>query len=502
MSAELLSSDTSNSSQEGDGSSSKRNTRFTRAPLFPVARNEAFHAPPVERAAIPAHMIDRLVRDKLIEEGEEAKKKQKKIATEEHESAGIEQGAQGSAPSAEANNVRPTVELGLQEGEEGTVVLGNEQLPEDAAVEASSDESPTPPELPSFPDIEPVAFADAAEPEPTNPLSTPPSGGSGTPPPPPGGPPPFESGMANAPEPDPPMRGMASIFTPPSPNVAYGSAPNLVGNVAEQLQNALGTAEYVAEKRGLRRGLVAGFITGYLVKAYLARRKQERYQAETDKAFKKHDQQMSELQDQNHSLQERVSAQSDALERQKYAEQEPTKEQAVLSPAAAPQRFERMAPAQPEAAPVPVQQHEQIFDQEGNEIILQPGWRVERSAGGYSVVLNERNQVMYEAIRYGKEYQQDRKHEQVSDTIFDSDSNAAAAQAVDDAFAAVALPQLPAQDDQTNAAYQYARDQQAGQFNDLQRSKPGNQLKATVTSPWLWTAVAILIIIYFIAALA
>lgn len=143
----------------------------------------------------------------------------------------------------------------------------------------------------------------------------------------------------------------------------------------------------------------------------------------------------------------------------------------------------------------------EIFDQEGNRIILQPGWRVERSAGGYSVVVDRHGRVVHEAIRYGEAFQREQQREQLSDDIFaalkaggavgtHADGDGAAQQAVQANGQLQGIPaggqhMLPASTD-----------------HDGQSAKKRKRLDDALMNPWLWFAVAVLIIVYFLAALA
>ncbi|HEY5805976.1 MAG TPA: hypothetical protein VIS56_01150 [Candidatus Saccharimonadales bacterium] len=296
------------------------------------------------------------------------------------------------------------------------------------------------------------------------------SAGGGMPPRPPADPSSESASFGRPEEPSSPVHD-SFMF---SPN--WNSTPSPV-ITAEQHKAAIDDAEYVAEKRGLRRGLVAGFLTGYVLKAYLAKRKLERHEKATQKEIDKRDEQIAYLQ----------------------------KEQLGRSQ---PQRhFEKPdgEPAPETLHPVKISAEDQIFDKEGNEIVLQPGWRIERSSGGYSVVVDQYKRVVYDAIQYGEAFKRDQKREQLSDDVFAS-LGAGGAFSTDTARTAAAdddsifLP--PVMSDQSRAQQTALADQQ--QEVDIQHRlpKPRNQVVATVASPWFWTAIAVLLIIYFIAALA
>lgn len=297
--------------------------------------------------------------------------------------------------------------------------------------------------------------------------------------------------------PPPPISGMPGHI--PTPN--WNTSPQTPGS--ERLSDAIPSAqisveqhkqevnetEYYAEKRGLRRGLVAGFITGYVVKAYLARRKSERYEKAAAAQLEKRDEQIARLQREQWQQNERLTAQIQEESRRRYQEQT----------APAPQaRPEAPIPKVAEVTPQTVNPEQQLFDQEGNEIILQPGWRVERSAGGYSVVLDEHNRIVHNAIHYGEAFKRDQKREQLSDDMLAVLGGGSSVSSQSDTTGMGALP-VPMQ--------------QQSQLGDLpgqhpsadlnhRLPKPHSQIKSTATSPWLWTAIAILVIVYFVAQLA
>jgi hypothetical protein len=310
------------------------------------------------------------------------------------------------------------------------------------------------------------------------------SSSSATPPPPPPPVPPAATGMPN----QGPQYNWNMAPPPPGYNVnRYNAAPAPQVSV-EQHRAALKETERDSEKRGLRRGLVAGFITGYVLKAYLANRKRERYEKATEKQLNQRGEQINQLQREQQRLTEQMAAR---VEEYKQRQEAVAKNQ--------PSRFEGAVP-KPVAEAQRPPDGEQLFDQEGNEIILQPGWRVERSTGGYSVVLDEHNRVVHDAIRYGEAFKRDQQREQLSDDLFAAVGGGGHASApADDQF-------MPPQSGPIGRPLQ----QQGGVLPagrkevDLKHRlpEPRNQLVATVASPWLWTAVALLIIIYFIAALA
>lgn len=284
-------------------------------------------------------------------------------------------------------------------------------------------------------------------------------------------------------------------------------------------------------KRGLRRGLIAGFITGYALKAFLAHRKQKRFEQATKEQFAAATERFTSLQFQHNQLQQKATGQVEQSQREQQAQQERFERFKAEQPA--PERFE--TPAMPplpqiEAVPSPhlprvealpgvqaTAEQEQWVDEHGNEIALQPGQRLERR-GWYSVVIDEHGREVPGAIHYGEAFQREQKREQISDDAFGgSDTNAASA-AADNAAPAggsfTALPGIgvssvppPLPSDPMIASGQADFDHSlpAGPpaTVDLQHrlKEPRNPVVATITSPWLWVAVAVLLIAYFTAAL-
>lgn len=224
---------------------------------------------------------------------------------------------------------------------------------------------------------------------------------------------------------------------------------------------ALKAAADLAELASNPNRMVARVLTEVAVSGYLARRKEERYSNEP--LLRK----QQELNDQQRIANERLNAIF-----QQQAEQ--------------------------------VAQTQEIFDQNGNRIVLQPGWRVERSAGGYSVVVDKHNRVIHDAIRYGEAFKREQQREQLSDDVFAAARGGSAGGAQDDSGLVSAVPPVAgtgqggsAADPQSLLGYQPAQVDL-----DHRLPAPRKPIREAALNPWLWTAVAILIIIYFVASLA
>lgn len=267
---------------------------------------------------------------------------------------------------------------------------------------------------------------------------------------------------------------------------------------------AVRSAEKDAEKRGLRKGLIAGFITGYAVKAYLDKRKRERYEKATADQLKQHRETIDRL----HYEQQDLHKQVVNAEAERYARPQPARHE---QPSAAPARFEGpIAVASPVESLPPIKMaseqvpEAELFDQEGNKIELQPGWRVERSAGGYSVVLDEHNRVVHDAIRYGEAFQRDQKREQLSVDPFATSVTGvpSVAAASDDSNEPTKLPEPMLPSGQADFGHELPSGHPTQVDMQHRLQEPRHPVISVIVSPWLWTAIAVLLIAYFVAALA
>lgn len=299
------------------------------------------------------------------------------------------------------------------------------------------------------------------------------------------------------PAPPPPGNVFNNYPLPATPNWNAAPAPT---PAAGELRNTGG------EKRNTHLSLIAAFLTGYVVKAYLEGRKRERLERETKRQMNERDEHIASLQANQQRLYEQLNARPETYDR-------PVQNRAPEARPAVPKVEQLPQPSTSEALPSIKAPDEKLFDEQGNEIVLQPGWRVERSAGGYAAVLNERNQVVYEAIHYGEAFRRDRRPEQLNPAAFgnnDAGSAPVGGSVGNDAGYASApggsIPLPPVADTpQPQPGQTYQPDEPAElEQADLNHRlpEPKNQLLAAATSPWLWTAVAVLLIIYFLAALA
>ncbi len=314
------------------------------------------------------------------------------------------------------------------------------------------------PSVPQSPSAEAVAEeTEAAEPAAAS------TGGAAPPPPPPPSGSGFFGRSENSPPPPQPVY-QPSFEAPQESRPAPSYTPERPGVEMSDLDRR--TEE--ERRRNLRLVVIAGVATGLLLKAYI------------DAKTKGYKEMLEPLKDMA----------VDMLTGQKRTEARVEKVE---------QKVEKIPqPISAESLPAIQQPQEQIYDMEGNPITLQPGWRVERSAGGYSVVLDRHNRVIYDAIQYGEAFKRDQKREQVNpDLLAPVDSGLPAAAPADDFVASLPGQPVPDLTPESTTPEEYRHPV------DDQKSAPApRKALLSVSVPWVLTAVAILLIIYFIAALA
>jgi hypothetical protein len=322
--------------------------------------------------------------------------------------------------------------------------------------------------------------------EPSNPATPSGGGGGGAPPQPPT--PPGASSSPNQ-QPQPPN----SQSSPP-PTQPQFSAPNYQPNAPQpsyyntappapqpSVERQVKRSMEEERQRNLRMVVVAGVVTGLLLRSYLNGKTEGIKSMLIDPLTEKVTEMAAE-----HFLTslkaEKASNQSEtALRQTKHVEQS-------------------LPQAVSEALPAVLEAQEKVFDMEGNEITLQPGWHVERAAGGYSVVLDQHNRVVHDAIQYGEAFKKDQRREQVNPDAFAQAGGVSTAQSSsdDDPFAGLFSSM------NSSSGGQQSDQSDASQPVDLDHRLPAPHKKVTsvVASPWLWIAIALIIIVYFVAALA
>lgn len=128
-------------------------------------------------------------------------------------------------------------------------------------------------------------------------------------------------------------------------------------------------------------------------------------------------------------------------------------------------------------------------------VALRQGERLVRSSGSYVEAVDRSGHVIHEAVEHGAEYTKDQKIERTP-VRADVGGPGVVGSGVFSGLGSTPL----ANSVQLDPSHELG----AGKSVDMQHRLPAprNQFIATVTSPWLWTAIAILMIVYFLAALA
>lgn len=254
-----------------------------------------------------------------------------------------------------------------------------------------------------------------------------------------------------------------------SPKAGPSSTPETVTSTGvTAVIDALKAAKELAEMASDPLPMIARTLTQLAVAGYLAGRKDVRYTG-LKQQLQQYDQRFNQIQQQHQQTGEQLTSHL----------------------------------VQAEGTPQASQPERVVIDQEGNEITLRPGWRVERSAGGYSVVVDEHGRTVHNAIKYGEAFKREQQREQLSDDLFNAISGGStigASSADDTDYYDTPRPaQVHTQIPDMSGAQPTPPE-----TVDIRHRlpKPHNHLAETLISPWLWTAVAILIIIYFIASLA
>lgn len=483
---ERFSDDSETSSEEnGKDSKNKKETRWVKPPLVPSSlelRREERELPPPPP---PPGFLEKFLNkeqagDNKEDDDDEEAEAEAKAGTTAEESVAEGQPETAEPAAASETEVENAAEAAPDEQTELTAAAGQETMeaapeeePDDSVLHIRRQPEPAPEAAPADVREEDEPYQSVAAAAAAASTATPP-----TPPPP--------SPVAPAGYPNftPSYNWNAAPPAPSNNFNTYNNAPPQIS--VEQHTAEVKSAEKDAEKNGLRRGLVAGFITGYVLKAYLAGRKRERYEKATEKQIEQRDEQISRLQREQQEMADRMAAR---VEDYKRRQEELTHSQGTGAEKARAEALED----------VPLE--EQIFDQQGNRIILQPGWRVERSAGGYSVVLDEHNRVVHDAIHYGEAFKRDQRREQLSDDVFTALGGGSPTGAPPQNYGTSAPPPISRQQQPQTPAGDLSGQHPTA---DLRRRLPESRspLASAFGSPWLWTAVAILVIVYFIAALA
>lgn len=267
--------------------------------------------------------------------------------------------------------------------------------------------------------------------------------------------------------------------------VRYGTGPqpNMTGYITRR--------KFEHAQEDLRRKMAARMIVVALLSWYLGHRPVKPLRAQVDKLQDTSKQQAEQLDRFTYQQQE---AQARIAEQNRQLEQ-------FTRPQSIPFGPER-PPVRPiEAPPVPVvNQQPKLVGENGEEVILQPGQRLER-AGAYSVIVDEHNRIVQRVMPHGEEYKRDLSHEQIPTLLgargprFMSTGLSGSGSGGQPMAGSSSSPILP--------TVQLPADHSLPTAVDPSRSLPEtkqNSVVAALTSPWLWLGVGVLLIAFFAAA--
>lgn len=338
--------------------------------------------------------------------------------------------------------------------------------------------APTPPERerPEAYQLTPAYAAEHVSPTPAA------GGGEGTLPPPPERPIP----SAQPPEPwerghERPVHAQQQAYNTYHPQPVEYASQRSVENVRDEF----------------RRKMAARSLMFLALGWYFGRRPVKELRKQVGNLQETSKQQQAELTNLSYQHQE---AQSRITEQNRQIEQF-TRPQAVPFQA---EQVKSVRPPQSAEIRPQVEQQTKIIAENGEEIVLQPGQRLER-AGAYSVVVDEHNQIVQNIIHYGDEYKRDRLHERpptpfgAQDARYAQDTGAYSAgggfanQPMASSGGSQSPPQysLPMND---------AGQTPAEEAQYLLPPPKSNPVTSALTSPWLWLGVGILLIAFFVAA--
>lgn len=273
---------------------------------------------------------------------------------------------------------------------------------------------------------------------------------------------PFEVGVYG-----PPSAGPELTAPMPAPSGGgEASAGSGITAAIEALRAASGIADMIETIRNPDR-LATRVLTEVALRGFLDQRKQERYRNEP--LLHRQQEELTRMQEQQRQANERITA-----------------------------HFQREA-LQAQAAAGPEQQ---IVNQLGDRIKLEPGQHIERAPGGYSVVVGEDKKVAEGVIDYGDAARADLRRERLSDDMF-APFGAIGSSGGQDDNGLAQLPSVTGQSPYTQGQHALPPGYEDQVDLDHRLPEPRNTtIRDVALNPWLWLIVALLIIVYFVAALA
>ncbi len=331
--------------------------------------------------------------------------------------------------------------------------------------------------------------------------------------------------------------------------------PNYIS--VEQHQAAVHEAAYRAERYGVRRGVVAGFITGWVVKQHLSNRKLHRIQQEHRQALREQQHHIAELDAAQAHLDERVRTQEQQIDRYRYQPQTRIEQPALLSPATPFEQAaaQAMFPSQGKQPMVPaVETLSPIVSRPNNlpgeatqlqattqtelpstqpsvyketvpliqeidrqpppdnradqQVVQEPGQHLERS-GWYSAVVDEHGREIPGAIRYGEAHQREQRQERSPHGVTGQQqtkpgvpSQRYAGGGSSFVGGSTQHPQQMISSGQTGPSHQLPTGYDYADAQHRLPAKSVHSIASAISSPWLWAGVVILLLTFFITALA
>lgn len=309
--------------------------------------------------------------------------------------------------------------------------------------------------------------------------------------------------------------------------------PNFANTQSSELSSKHEDEVYSAESRGLRHGVVAGFLTGYILKSYLAGKRRKREAGEFQKQAHKQGEKIKHIQGEDLNKQKRISDQDRYIQRLQDEQQKIRRRFEERLAAVQPQVETRLKPTvfkpekqnfRPEGVFVPMADlnnksdtaddkkvdmvevarkalDDAIDKEENKQRIEQDAW--------LRHVIDERGQEV-QGIARGQEY----KHERAQE-LLQRDHTQPQQQNTHKAAGQQAFTGTPTYPYQHTAAHP-VHSQQAlpsgqvpvdHQLSNGDRpspyfsSKKNSNLVSTLTSPWTFLMLSLILLAYFIATL-
>jgi hypothetical protein len=305
-------------------------------------------------------------------------------------------------------------------------------------------------------------------------------------------------------EPDDPLPQLGTYGAPLAPSVAETTPSAPVYNAEQDVKAAINDAEYRGEKRGLSRGVAASFIMMVVVGAYL-NRKHNRAEAVITKKLDNTSERLDQTVFNYNELNKKTTAQASRLEQVAYNRPAVGRFEQPLPGVPNRPRFEQQNISNPTTVettpPQAVEADSESVDQmEDGRIVLQPGQRLERR-GQYSVVIGADGREVQGAVKYGAEYQRDHRQELTPTSLNSTGGNNGSAVDGDTYVGAVGLDGILGSG-QADYSHELPPGHPSRIDTNHRLAEPKHPIAAAASSPWLWAALAVLLLAFFAAAFA